>query len=378
LEFVGLPVNIVDLLDAGMPPTLRHRPELRNRGRVVVAVIGLNFLISMTLLAGFLLLTPWQGFSRDITLLLTALSTGCYGACLVLFRVSGAFQVCGNLFVACAYFLMLTSVVISGGFSPSPSTQMMLVVPVYAFMLANLRSGTAWSISVSVTVVMLYLAERHSVHFPQLVDAGFRPLASLIAWLTVLLVIVGSLLAYSRLGSYHEQALHSERNQLNYMAHHDPLTELPNRSYFLGRLARSVARARRRDENSALLYIDLDGFKPINDEHGHGIGDIVLRILAARLREVIRENDTVARMGGDEFAVILEDVRDREFAASVAQKLLQQLSEPVAIGGHSFAISGSVGIVMFPEQGSNVAQLCEQADQAMYRAKAKRNAAEFF
>jgi len=373
-----LPVNIFDLLDAGMPSRLRHRPELRNRGRVVVAVLGLNFLISVTLLSGFFVLTPWQGFSRDITLLLTALSAGCYGVCLALFRISGAFQVCGNLFVACAYFLMLTSVVISGGFSPSPSTQMMLVVPVYAFMLANLRSGTAWSIAVSVTVVMLYLAERHGIHFPQLVTAEFRPLASLIAWLTVLLVIVGSLLAYSHLGSYHERVLHSERNQLNYMAHHDALTELPNRSYFLGRLARSVARARRRDENSALLYIDLDGFKPINDVHGHAIGDIVLRILAARLREVIRENDTVARMGGDEFAVILEDVRDREFAASVAQKLLQQLSEPVGIGGHSFAVSGSVGIVMFPEQGSNVAQLCEKADQAMYRAKAKRNAAEFF
>jgi diguanylate cyclase (GGDEF)-like protein len=323
-------------------------------------------------------LTPWQGASREVTLLLTALTFVFYTACLVLFRVSGAFLVSGNLFATCAYVIMLAACFVSGGFSRSPATVVMLVVPVYAYMLADLRSGTVWSVIVSLTVTALYVAETHGFHIPQMLDPGFLPLASLMTWMAVLVVIVSSLLVYGRLGSYHEQVLHSERNRLDYMAHHDALTELPNRSYFMGRLARSVARARRRDENSALLYIDLDGFKPINDVHGHGIGDIVLRILAARLREVIRENDTVARIGGDEFAVILEDVRDREFAASVAQKLLQKLRTPVAVGMHSFAVSGSVGIVMFPEQGSNVVQLCEFADQAMYRAKARRNTAEFF
>jgi diguanylate cyclase (GGDEF)-like protein len=371
-------VNILDLLDKGMPPRLRLQPELRNRGRVVSAVLLLNTLISATLFLGFVALTPWDGPSREVTLLLTGLSLVFYSACLILFRLSGAILICGNLFAACAYLLMLAANVVSGGFSQSPATVLMLVVPVYAYMLADLRSGTLWSVIASVTVIGLYVAERHGIHIPQMLTPGLLPLASLMTWVAVLVVIVSSLLVYGHLGSYHEQVLYSERNRLDYMAHHDALTELPNRSYFMGRLARSLARARRRDENSALLYIDLDGFKPINDVHGHGIGDIVLRILAARLREVIRENDTVARIGGDEFAVILEDVRDREFAASVAQKLLQKLCMPVAVGMHSFAVSGSVGIVMFPEQGNNVAQLCEYADKAMYRAKAKRNTAEFF
>jgi diguanylate cyclase (GGDEF)-like protein len=371
-------VNIFDLLDAGMPPRLRLIAELRNRGRIVVAVLALNLLLSAGLLLTFGVLTPWPGAIQHYTLLLNGLAVGAYGACMLLFRATGAFVVCGNLFAASAYVIMLTAVAILGGFSESPATILLMLVPVYVFLLAGRQLALAWSLLVVSTIVVLYLLEQRGMQFPQILPPTLLPLASLVMWLAVLTVIMGSLLVSSHISGHHEHLLQHERNQLNYMAHHDALTELPNRSYFLGRLTRSVARARRRDENSALLYIDLDGFKLINDEHGHGIGDIVLRVLAARMREVTRENDTVARMGGDEFAVILEDVQDREFAASVAQKLLQQLSEPVSIGVHDFAVTGSVGIVMFPEQGSDAYRLCEQADQAMYRAKAKRNAAEFF
>jgi len=371
-------MNILDLLDAGMPPGLRLVPELRNRSRIVVGVLALNLLLSGALLVVFSVTTLWPGASQDKTLLLNGLAFCAYGACMLLFRLTGAFIICGNLFGASAYVILLMAVVLMGGFSASPAVVLLLLVPVYVFMLAGGNSALLWTFVVAVTTVALYLLEQRGVHFPQMLPSSLVPLASLVIFLAALVVIVGSLLVSSRISGHHEQVLHLERNRLDYLAHHDALTELPNRSFFLGRLARSLARARRRDENSALLYIDLDGFKPINDEHGHSIGDIVLRLLAARLREVIRESDTVARIGGDEFAVILEDVRDREFAASVAQKLLQQLSEPVNIGAHSFAVSGSVGIVMFPEQGSNVAQLCKQADQAMYRAKEKRNAAEFF
>lgn len=371
-------MHILDLLDAGMPPRLRLVTQQRNRGRIVVAVLGLNVLLSVALLVLFTVTTLWSGPSRDQTLLLTGLSFVAYGICLLLFRLTGSFVICGNLFGASAYVILLMAVILMGGFSDSPAVVLLLLVPVYVFLLAGRTSVLAWSLVVAVTTVALYLLEQSGVHFSQMLDSSLLPLASLVIFLASLVVVVGSLLISSQISGYHEQVLHRERNQLDYMAHHDALTELPNRSYFLGRLARSLARARRSDDNSALLYIDLDGFKPINDEHGHSIGDIVLRILAARLREVIRENDTVARIGGDEFAVILEDVRDREFAASVAQKLLQKLSAPVTVGMHSFAVSGSVGIVMFPEQGSEVALLCEYADQAMYRAKEKRNAAEFF
>lgn len=371
-------MNIFDVLDAGMPPRLRLITELRNRGRIVVAVLALNLLLSASLLLIFGVLTPWPGAIQYYTLLLNGLAVGVYGACMLLFRATGAFVVCGNLFAASAYVILLTAVAILGGFSESPATILLMLVPVYVFMLADRHSALVWSLVVAATIVVLFLLERSGVHFPQMLAPTLLPLASLVMWLAVLTVIMGSLLVSSHISGHHAHLLQRERNQLDYMAHHDSLTELPNRSFFLDRLARSVARARRRDENSALLYIDLDGFKLINDEHGHGIGDIVLRVLAARMREIIRENDTVARMGGDEFAVILEDVRDREFAASVAQKLLQQLSEPVSIGMHHFAVTGSVGIVMFPEQGSDAYRLCEQADQAMYRAKAKRNAAEFF
>ena len=161
-----------------------------------------------------------------------------------------------------------------------------------------------------------------------------------------------------------------QQQQLEHLAHYDTLTQLPNRTLFTDRLRQAMAQVKRRNLLLALVYIDLDGFKAINDEYGHEMGDHLLKTLAERMQEVLREIDTVARMGGDEFVAILGDLPDRNTALMLVKRLLDACSRAVDIHGLQLQISCSIGISFFPQspcvEGD---RLLSQADQAMYQAK---------
>jgi diguanylate cyclase (GGDEF)-like protein/PAS domain S-box-containing protein len=164
-------------------------------------------------------------------------------------------------------------------------------------------------------------------------------------------------------------ARHQYEEKLWALAHHDPLTKLPNRSLFQDRCAQAINQARRRDSGLALLWIDLDGFKKINDDLGHDAGDALLAQVATRLRSRTRDSDTLARMGGDEFAVVLPDVSETDHAVALANELVQQLSQPFTLPQGVVQISGSVGVVLYPQDAESVESLIHCADLAMYCAK---------
>jgi len=158
--------------------------------------------------------------------------------------------------------------------------------------------------------------------------------------------------------------------ELRYLANYDTLTGLPNRTLLAERLAHSLIRARRFGNQVALLFLDLDRFKHVNDSMGHAAGDRLLKAVAARIVTSVRESDTVARLGGDEFTVVLEDVHDPAEADAVARKLLQAFSTPLDIDGrHEMVISPSIGISLYPEHGQVPTDLLKHADTAMYYAK---------
>lgn len=157
--------------------------------------------------------------------------------------------------------------------------------------------------------------------------------------------------------------------KLSHQAHHDPLTGLPNRALFTERLDRALARARRNDLVVAVLFLDLDHFKQINDSLGHLAGDSLLQQVADRLQTSVRNEDTVARMGGDEFTLILEDIADFRDAATVAQKILQQFSLPFILACRPTHVTTSIGISLYPADGDTAADLVHLADEAMYSAK---------
>jgi len=157
--------------------------------------------------------------------------------------------------------------------------------------------------------------------------------------------------------------------QIEYMALHDILTDLPNRQLFMDRINQALARSRRHRKQTAVLYIDLDDFKSINDTLGHQAGDVVLTETAGRLKGLVRESDTVARIGGDEFAVILLDVQKPADAAVVAEKIVRATSAPISIGDQQVEVGASIGISLYPKDGTSIAALLRCADSAMYVAK---------
>jgi diguanylate cyclase (GGDEF)-like protein len=171
----------------------------------------------------------------------------------------------------------------------------------------------------------------------------------------------------------------SWEERLKFLASHDLLTSLPNRGLLHDRLEQAIARAKRNHLTGAVLYLDLDNFKQINDAYSHEEGDLVLTLLAQRMMVITRETDTVARLSGDEFAILLEDVQDRRNVSLLTERLLYEISKPIQLEHTQAAITASIGIAMFPKDGEEISTLLQNADVAMYYGKSKgKNSYVFF
>jgi diguanylate cyclase (GGDEF)-like protein len=174
------------------------------------------------------------------------------------------------------------------------------------------------------------------------------------------------------------RALQAARQALH-LALYDVLTGLPNRKLITERLSQALAKARREKTQGALIFIDLDNFKPVNDDYGHPIGDLLLRDVAKRLHDCMRESDTAARLGGDEFVVLLPRVEGKHGAMVAATKILDALNRPFDIAGNRLRISASIGVALYPDHGSDEKSLLKHADAAMYEVKnSGRNGVHFF
>jgi len=163
--------------------------------------------------------------------------------------------------------------------------------------------------------------------------------------------------------------LHRSREQLTYLAYTDPLTGLANRALFADRLHQAMLHARRHGSVFAVLMLDLDGFKAVNDTYGHDVGDVALQLVGQRLQGSIRDGDTLARIGGDEFAVLLSQLADQQIAGRVAQRLIAALAQPLDFGAHPVSVGASIGIAVWQEHAGSIDALLAAADTAMYRAK---------
>lgn len=161
-----------------------------------------------------------------------------------------------------------------------------------------------------------------------------------------------------------------QEGRLRHMALYDSLTDLPNRDLLEDRLETAQRRARRNHQRVGVLFIDLDGFKEVNDKLGHAMGDALLRQVAARLRGCVRESDTLGRLGGDEFLAVLDGVDAPEHALVVAERIRAALSEPFDVAKHRLSISSSIGVALCPDHGGDYQTLVRRADMAMYEAKA--------
>ncbi|MBF0470792.1 MAG: diguanylate cyclase, partial [Gammaproteobacteria bacterium] len=176
-----------------------------------------------------------------------------------------------------------------------------------------------------------------------------------------------------------QKELEENREHLNHLAHHDPLTGLPNRLLFMDRLEQARLKANRTRQPLALLFIDLDQFKQINDSDGHNIGDQVLQVTARLLQQCIRADDTIARLGGDEFTIIIDSYLAIKDVSAVAEKILLLLNQPLQIAERQYHVTPSIGISLYPQDANNSEDLIKNADAAMFRVKDRgRNSFQFY
>jgi diguanylate cyclase (GGDEF)-like protein len=268
-----------------------------------------------------------------------------------------------------------------------------------AFQLRHKRPGTAILARVGSALLMGFAIS--GMHYTGMAAAEFAPdsiclaadsggslnnqmLAVLIGVATV--SILGITLAISAFDSQlaaraakHAESLQAANEQLRNIALYDSLTGLPNRLLFDDRMEQAMVRSGRSGKPCALMFVDLDRFKPVNDTFGHHVGDELLKAAAGRLVNCVRKEDTVARAGGDEFIVVVSELTKREDAALIGGKILEQLSRPFSVERHELGISCSIGISVFPEDGKTLLELLNNADVAMYHAKkAGRNGFLFF
>jgi diguanylate cyclase (GGDEF)-like protein len=210
--------------------------------------------------------------------------------------------------------------------------------------------------------------------------AQWKILAAALGAMALVYAVVQLILArYQRLLGEKERERLAQEERIRYQAYHDALTGLPNRASFTEHLEEAMRRAKRAGWPLALLFLDLDLFKRVNDSLGHDAGDRLLRVAAERIRRAVREADMLFRMGGDEFTVLLEDVRGPEEAAMVAGRVLEGIAEPLQLQHHEIAVTASIGIALYPRDDVLGERLVKSADTAMYRAKELgRNRYAFF
>ncbi|HJV03028.1 MAG TPA: diguanylate cyclase [Burkholderiaceae bacterium] len=267
--------------------------------------------------------------------------------------------------------------------------------------------GTIVSVNPAFTVITGYAAEEVVGHTPRLLRSGrhdaafyralFQQLGSTgqwrgeiwnrrkdgqsyLEWISISLVRdeQGKPLRYVSV-SNDVTELRASDERMRHLAFHDPLTGLPNRALLLDRMGQGISVAQRDGRGMGVMFIDLDRFKPINDTLGHDVGDQLLQQVAQRLSQAVRHSDTVARIGGDEFVILLEQVDDGVTYVNLAEKLLSSLSRPMALGPHTLEVGASIGIACYPGDGDDAASLLKHADAAMYVSKASgRGAFRFY
>ena len=200
---------------------------------------------------------------------------------------------------------------------------------------------------------------------------------SVISVIIIIFSFIGSVLITRY--KWANEALKENEKLLRYMAQHDPLTRLPNRMLFSDRLQQEIAIAKRDKKNFAVMFLDLDEFKPVNDKFGHGVGDLLLKEAAKRIQDCVRESDTVGRFSGDEFIVLFRAIEHKQDAMAVAEKIRHALNQPFELAGQNLKISSSTGVAIYPDHGADEVQLLKNADIAMYCAKGNgRNMVQLF
>lgn len=363
---------IFRLLDGFIPLIVRTDKVQRARAYVLISIILLNLCVCL-LCGAALLLTSLSSLGMHAGIGVVLISTAFYVLALLVFRWQHSLVLAGNIAVMAIYIAVLVGILITGGYGESPFMALWIVVPVFVFPMAGARSGIVWTLIIFFTMNVLMLLRKWGFEAWQLSDSATLRLLENALPIVLCFMVVTALLIYERVNHTLYQWLQEERIRFAFKASHDSLTDLPNREEFYARLDTALRESTQKKMLFALVYIDLDNFKPINDQYGHYAGDRVLKVTGQRLREVLRNTDIASRIGGDEFALILNGIQKRSDIDLALNKMLHTLAIPIDIGGQDVRVQASAGVAIFPQDSRDMTALCRLADSAMYLAKEKRN-----
>lgn len=363
-------IYVLKMLDIFIPEHLKNSPSDLMKCYVLLGVLFSNLFFSVV---AILALNFGLDLADDVHFLAISIVSFTfvgYSITLLVFKITQSVKIAGTCFLSVLVVTIFPPVFLTGGYQISPVIQMYMLVPVSAFLLLGLINGLIWTaFTIGCCIALAVAYEANWLHV-QLVDK--QEIINLMRiGLNVMIycMVAGVLVVYELINENLKTKLHEEKSKFEHRASHDALTSIPNRFEFFRRLNTGINECSNRKQKLAVVYIDLDGFKPVNDQYGHHVGDELLKIISQRLETLLRTSDTVARLGGDEFSLILPGINVPADINMVVSKVLATIREPIHIEGHEITVYGSAGISVYPDHSEDTNTLCKQADEAMYRAK---------
>jgi diguanylate cyclase (GGDEF)-like protein len=370
-----------------IPDKLLENHETRLKSIVLLLTLLSNMIVSAALIPVLIFSFDDSPIVKEAGITLICASMSVYVVSLIILNRFAALFAAGNLALAGIYAGAMVSSWATGGIY-SPVMYMILIPPVFAFVITNLKSAAFWSVLAVLSFIGIWGIDELVYEYERIEQFGSMQVIINSADVTTLNIVipVATLIAILIVVAVYEinsmqmkKMLSQERNMFAFKASHDPLTGLGNRAEFDTRLKMSIETAWHSSYPLALVYIDLDGFKPINDTLGHHAGDIVLTTVSDRLSKLVRGTDMVARLGGDEFAIILQGIGDNQKIEPILQKVLTSISREINLDdGQTVSVRGSLGVAYYPEDAETPDRLCRYADMAMYLAKEKKNTWRFY
>lgn len=361
------------LFDRLISPAYRDNHETLYKARILAGIASMYILL---LVLTCIYAVFWAPLSQNnVFVSLSFMLAMIFGYIMVLYwlRHGENYARCAAIAILCTYIGVMMGIATSGGPLASPATPIIVIPVILAFTLGTRYSGLAWSIIIMATHVAMIVIDRTIFKFPQLLDMSKPLMHHLMHWGVNYFAIIFLMLVFESITRRLKQERDAERDRYAFLAAHDPLTGLANRLMFDNQLTRALASSDRNKNIVGLVMIDLDGFKPINDTLGHDMGDNILRAIADRLTNLLRKADTIARIGGDEFAVILENVSSPPGIDIVSQRIVDEIGKPYDILPEGVRVYASVGVAMYPLHTRDENTLRVLADHAMYDAKKTHN-----
>lgn len=358
-------------VDAFVPPTARKSDTLFYGYRFVAGILLSAFLYMLLVAAIISQITALSSAGRTLFIVAAAiLATGAFLG-LVVLRFSGKHRLPLNLFIFSITLAISYTSSLTGGLT-SPVNSFILVVPALATLALGTRTGALWSAGIAVTGLLLLWCHSAGLTPPSIIAVESQGIAACLAMMSAHIFLALIVIYYNIAADRLRRQLNQERRRYQNLAHHDSLTGLANRRYFIDKISAAITTGEALGACFSILYFDLNRFKEANDHYGHHFGDKVLIEFGRRLAANTRHSDCVARLGGDEFSILLDGVSNADTIRSKLRQISDALEKPIYLEGVNFVLSASAGYAIFPKHGRDYETLLRRADREMYSVKPGR------